>query len=67
MTSLRKKVRLEKYVETHSNERPYQCSPCDKGFIHGKEFKLHTGDHIGEKLSTQPLLDFFMLYAIKQF
>ena len=33
---------------THS-EKPYQCSQCDKGFLHKCHLKKHMRTHTGDK------------------
>ena len=34
---------------THISEKPYQCSQCDKGYLHKCHLKKHMRTHTGDK------------------
>lgn len=37
------------HVRTHTNEKPHQCSLCNKSFSRAENLKIHTRSHSGEK------------------
>ena len=40
---------LRNHLKTHTKEKPYQCSQCDKTFLTNNEVSSHLRIHTGEK------------------
>lgn len=43
------------HVRTHTNEKPHQCSQCDKSFSRAENLKIHSRSHSGEKPYVCPI------------
>ena len=47
---LRRMAILHTHERTHSGEKPFTCSKCDKAFKQSGDLKTHERTHRGEKL-----------------
>lgn len=44
-----RKENIKSHVQTHLDDRPYQCDVCDKLFVRGHDLKRHLKTHTGKK------------------
>ena len=44
-----KRFLLSRHMKRHSDERPFMCNICEKGFIHSSELQSHMNTHTGIK------------------
>lgn len=44
-----RKENIKSHVQTHLDDRPYQCDVCEKLFVRGHDLKRHLKTHTGKK------------------